>query len=185
MTLAWPPKPPRAETRVAGVEVNVEIGRKLVALRSQIQSNRAYGRAVRAQSDIDTPCTPSNARASPGPMPAATKSSPGCRGIAWSGCRRHRCLQRRARPSRARVIAGEISSHPTSSGRARRRTPAESRPISRRAWRRKPAYQISMLGNSGAFAHLFLRQHIEGALNRFVGALALIAFPPCLLLRRP
>jgi hypothetical protein len=97
----------RAETRVAGVEVNVEIGRKLVALRSQIQSNRAYGRAVRAQFDIDTPCTPSNARTSPGPMPAATKSSPGCRGIAWSGCRRHRCLQRRARPSRARVIAGE------------------------------------------------------------------------------
>jgi hypothetical protein len=36
-----PPKPRRAETRVAGVEVNVEIGRKLVALRSQIQSNRA------------------------------------------------------------------------------------------------------------------------------------------------
>jgi hypothetical protein len=31
-------------------------------LRSQIQSNRAYGRAVRAQFDIDTPCTPSNAR---------------------------------------------------------------------------------------------------------------------------
>jgi hypothetical protein len=48
------PKPPRAETRVAGVEANVELGRKLVALRSQIQSNRAYGRAVRAQFDIDT-----------------------------------------------------------------------------------------------------------------------------------
>jgi hypothetical protein len=47
-----PPKPPRAETRVAGVEANVELGRRLVALRSQIQSNRAYGRAVRAQFDI-------------------------------------------------------------------------------------------------------------------------------------
>jgi DNA invertase Pin-like site-specific DNA recombinase len=50
---------------------------------------------------------------------------------------------------------------------------------------RKPACQISVLGNSGAFAHLFLRQLIEGALNKFVGALALTAFPPCLLLRRP
>jgi hypothetical protein len=42
---------------------------------------------------------------------------------------------------------------------------------------RKPAYQISILGNSGAFAHLFLRQLIEGALNKFVGALALTTFP--------
>jgi hypothetical protein len=38
---------------------------------------------------------------------------------------------------------------------------------------------------SEAFAHLFLRQLIEGALNKFGGALALTAFPPCLLLRRP
>jgi hypothetical protein len=48
------PKPPRAVTRVAGVEANVELGRKLVALRSRIKSNRAYGRAVRAQFDVDT-----------------------------------------------------------------------------------------------------------------------------------
>jgi hypothetical protein len=48
------PKPPRAETRVAGVEANVELGRKLVALRSQTKSNRAYAGQVRAQFDIDT-----------------------------------------------------------------------------------------------------------------------------------
>ena len=108
------------------------------------------------------------------------------------------CLVRLSSPSmpamarqaiEARVIAGEniVASDIVRARQAAHasRKPAESRPISRRAWRRKPAYQISMLGNSGAFAHLFLRQLIEGALNKFVGALALTAFPPCLLLRRP
>jgi hypothetical protein len=47
-------KPPRALTRVAGVEANVELGMKLVALRAELKSNRAFGRAVRAQFDIDT-----------------------------------------------------------------------------------------------------------------------------------
>jgi len=41
-----------ALTRVAGVEANVEL--KLVALRADLKSNRAFGRAVRAQFDIDT-----------------------------------------------------------------------------------------------------------------------------------
>jgi hypothetical protein len=47
-------KPPRALTRVAGVEANVELGMKLVVLRAELKSNRAFGRAVRAQFDVDT-----------------------------------------------------------------------------------------------------------------------------------
>jgi hypothetical protein len=49
-----PPKPPRAVSRIPEVEKNIELGRKLVALRSRVKSNRAYGRAVRAQFDLDT-----------------------------------------------------------------------------------------------------------------------------------
>jgi hypothetical protein len=47
------PAPPYAEARVAGIEANVELGRKLAALRAQAKSNRAFGRAVRAQFDIE------------------------------------------------------------------------------------------------------------------------------------
>jgi hypothetical protein len=47
------PKPPYSLTRVAGVEANVELELKLVELRSRINGILAFGRAVRAQFDID------------------------------------------------------------------------------------------------------------------------------------
>ena len=47
------PKPPRSRTRIAGVEANVALGAQLVALRSTIKSNCAFGRQVRRRFDID------------------------------------------------------------------------------------------------------------------------------------
>jgi hypothetical protein len=46
-------KPPASLTRVPGVEKNIALGLELLALRSAIKSNYAFGRAVRRQFDID------------------------------------------------------------------------------------------------------------------------------------
>ncbi|WP_425904741.1 hypothetical protein [Nitrobacter sp. TKz-YC02] len=46
-------KPPASLTRVPGVEKNIALGLQLLALRSAIKSNCAFGRAVRRQFDID------------------------------------------------------------------------------------------------------------------------------------
>jgi hypothetical protein len=48
-----PPKPPRSLTRSPEVQKNVALGLELVALRSTIRGNRAFGRQVRARYDID------------------------------------------------------------------------------------------------------------------------------------
>ena len=43
------PKTPASLTRVPGVERNIDLGLRLLALRSTIKSNYAFGRAVRRQ----------------------------------------------------------------------------------------------------------------------------------------
>jgi hypothetical protein len=48
------PKPPRALSRVPGVERNVALGLDLLKLRSAIKNNREYGRQVRRQFDVET-----------------------------------------------------------------------------------------------------------------------------------
>jgi hypothetical protein len=48
------PKPPVWLTRVPGVEKNIHLGLELLALRSAINNNRAYGRQVRRQFDVET-----------------------------------------------------------------------------------------------------------------------------------
>ena len=47
------PKPPLSVTRVPGVAKNVELGLELVKLRATIKNNRAFGRRVRGQFDIE------------------------------------------------------------------------------------------------------------------------------------
>jgi hypothetical protein len=47
------PKPPWSTTRIPVIEANIALGVKLLALRAQIASNRAYGAQVRARFDID------------------------------------------------------------------------------------------------------------------------------------
>jgi hypothetical protein len=47
------PKPPASLTRVPGIGRNIELGLKLLALRSTNKSNCTFGRAVRRQFDID------------------------------------------------------------------------------------------------------------------------------------
>jgi hypothetical protein len=47
------PKPPRALTRVAGVEKYVRLGLDLLELRSAIKSNGAFGHAVRHRFNVD------------------------------------------------------------------------------------------------------------------------------------
>jgi propanediol dehydratase large subunit len=46
-------KPPRSDTRIPQVRASVQLGVELLALRSTIKSNRAFGRQVRAKFDID------------------------------------------------------------------------------------------------------------------------------------
>lgn len=48
------PKPPAWLIRVPGVERNVALGIELLKLRSALKNNRAYGRQVRQQFDIET-----------------------------------------------------------------------------------------------------------------------------------
>ncbi|WP_439925308.1 hypothetical protein [Nitrobacter sp. JJSN] len=47
------PKPPAYLARVPGVERNVALGLEMLKLRSAIQNNRAYGRQVRRQFDVE------------------------------------------------------------------------------------------------------------------------------------
>jgi hypothetical protein len=47
------PKPPLSLTRVPGVEKNIALGLELLALRSSIKGNCAFGRQVRRRFDID------------------------------------------------------------------------------------------------------------------------------------
>jgi hypothetical protein len=47
------PKQPRALTRVPGVERYIAVGLELLALRSTIKGNCAFGRQVRRRFDID------------------------------------------------------------------------------------------------------------------------------------
>ncbi len=47
------PKPPRVITQVAGVAKNIVLGLELLALRSTIKGNCAFGRQVRRQFDVD------------------------------------------------------------------------------------------------------------------------------------
>lgn len=47
------PKAPAALRRIPGIEKNITLGLELLALRSALKSNYAFGRAVRRQFDID------------------------------------------------------------------------------------------------------------------------------------